>query len=672
MNAEKKISHDICAVQRSMRTQMDHYVTGQDQAKQTLLLALVAQEHAYLEGDPGTAKTLLAEILSHSLSLRGHFCQMHRDTSVADLVGDTVLQRTPLGTSGGEWIRQSLRPGKLLQAELAVLDDITRAPGEALNVLLRILNEREFQCWSLPLISAVATTNPTESGYHNEALDPAALDRFALHARMENLLREGSWAEAEEVITRHRGMPPEFGFRPHADANAVCDWSVQANAVCLPHAVRAAYVRVLKALVNHHGCTPENSLLTDRTMLVKAPRLIQTHALLKGREEASLADLHVLQYMLRFRVPEEVYEALERIIEEACAKNEEDDPFLDGLPQEEGEDGAEEQESLAGEADTTGAEQESAEGTAEDQELAQQIAESFAKEGESADSAQSRQQSSGSNSGLSEKQAQSLQPVRNIKMLLEQIRGQLERNPAELQNHPGGAPRSYRRMTSLGDFLDSDYAETAIWLEQTHPSLPRVYRRRKKYAGGKVVLIRDVSQSMEGRYARWTSSVVRNLIEVVRRQRMRIGYIEFNHLSRKFEHNGRFFTRDYARINEQASNVTCTGVTNYQYPLRDALDELQRGGTHNKHILFITDGEPTQGDWLVREERRRACMLSVSIHTLFIGATQCPEILDLLSEETRGSRFHAFPDVQGQLWIEKRQTAAAQARELVSFRKPGA
>jgi uncharacterized protein with von Willebrand factor type A (vWA) domain len=169
-----------------------------------------------------------------------------------------------------------------------------------------------------------------------------------------------------------------------------------------------------------------------------------------------------------------------------------------------------------------------------------------------------------------------------------------------------------------------------------------------------VIIVRDVSQSMEGRYARWTSSVVTKLVDMVRRKRMRVGYIEFNHVSHKYQHDGRFFTRDYDKIIDSASNVTCSGVTNYQYPLRDALEEFKKGKFDNKHILFLTDGEPTQGDWLVREERRQAKGMGVSVHTLFIGTTECPEILDILSEETDGSKFLATPNDRGGLVIEER------------------
>eukprot|EP00438_Fugacium_kawagutii_P020446 Skav206751 [mRNA] locus=scaffold167:9351:12995:- [translate_table: standard] len=46
---------------------------------------------------------------------------MHRDTKLHELIGMAC---------------------GILTAELCVLDDISRAPGEALNILLRLLNER--------------------------------------------------------------------------------------------------------------------------------------------------------------------------------------------------------------------------------------------------------------------------------------------------------------------------------------------------------------------------------------------------------------------------------------------------------------------------------------------------------------------------------------------------
>jgi MoxR-like ATPase len=180
---------------------LDRHVVGHLEAKRALLLALLCREHVYLEGPPGTAKTRLAELLARGCGLSFFFYQLHRDTRLAELVGDVVLERRALA-EGGERIAQRVEPGGVLTAEISVLDDISRAPGEALNVLLRILNERRWGSDALPLLTAIATGNPASDEYYNEPLDPANLDRFALQLRVAPLLQDGPLEEARILLER--------------------------------------------------------------------------------------------------------------------------------------------------------------------------------------------------------------------------------------------------------------------------------------------------------------------------------------------------------------------------------------------------------------------------------------------------------------------------------------
>ena len=133
------------AIGATLRGALDRAVVGHDDAKRALVLALLAREHCYLEGAPGAAKTMLAERAAAAAGLATFTHQFHRDTRLADLVGDTALHRAPCAASGGEVVSARLRPGGVLACELAILDDVTRAPGEALNALLRVLNERRFE-----------------------------------------------------------------------------------------------------------------------------------------------------------------------------------------------------------------------------------------------------------------------------------------------------------------------------------------------------------------------------------------------------------------------------------------------------------------------------------------------------------------------------------------------
>jgi MoxR-like ATPase len=293
----------------ALLAQLDAQVVGHDEAKRALLLALLCREHIYLEGPPGAAKTRMAELAARASSLAFFFYQLHRDTRLAELVGDVVLERAPLA-GGGERIAQRTLPGGIATAEVCVLDDISRAPGEALNVLLRLLQERKLGDAPIPLLTAIATSNPQRDEYYNEPLDPANLDRFALQLRVPGLLGGEDAALARALVDR----AADGRLREDARAPAVCDRAALDAAfaalaqVALPPVVRDALLEWLRILRVEYDCNESNALLTDRSFLVKAVRLLRGRAWLDGRERVELSDLELLRWMTTFRVPEEVHE----------------------------------------------------------------------------------------------------------------------------------------------------------------------------------------------------------------------------------------------------------------------------------------------------------------------------------------------------------------------------
>jgi MoxR-like ATPase len=304
-----------------LRELLDRHVVGHDDAKQALLLALVCREHIYLEGPPGSAKTRMAELAARGASLGFFFYQMHRDTRLAELVGDVVLERRPLADAAGERIHQAIEPGGILTADVCVLDDISRAPGEALNVLLRVLNERKFGDRPIPLLTAIATSNPLRDEYYNEPLDPANLDRFALQLRVSGLIQSGDRAQARQLLDRFADgsvveQPEPEAVLTRADLDAAFGALAK---IAVPSASKDALVEFLRRLSVDYHCDETNSLLTDRSFLVKAVKLLRGRALLAGRERVEREDLGVLAQMTTFRVPEEVHAKVPALIEEISA-----------------------------------------------------------------------------------------------------------------------------------------------------------------------------------------------------------------------------------------------------------------------------------------------------------------------------------------------------------------
>jgi len=235
------------------------------------------------------------------------------------------------------------------------------------------------------------------------------------------------------------------------------------------------------------------------------------------------------------------------------------------------------------------------------------------------------------------------------------LEGNFQRNIALNAPHPGGLPRKWKRMKNFDELEDVDPFEIIHWAEYTSPTLPRVHSREKQVLGGEIAILRDVSTSMMGVYSEWSSSVVRGVVELARSKRMKVGYVEFNHRSYKYKRNSKFFTRDYTWMLELASKTECSGNTNYEDALKDALSEFRGRGQRNKHILFITDGIPTSGDCDIINERLAAKKLGVCIHSIFIGSKNYPKILQMISGETLGTQFIATRSKGGVIRIEKRE-----------------
>lgn len=301
-----------------LRNTLDEHVVGHEEAKDAILLALICREHVYIEGPPGTAKTRMAEVASQASNLEFFFYQLHRDTRLPEIVGDVVLERRQVEGGAGEMIHQRTLPGGILTAEVCVLDDISRAPGEALNILLQILNERRFGEKSIPLLTAIATSNPASDEYYNEPLDPANLDRFAVQLRVSSLISGEDRDAARTLIDRfvEGSVREDHATKPVCDRNILDRVHEDLQKVEVSDRIKDALLDIFRVLVVDHGCDETNSLLTDRSFLVKSIKLLRGRALIHDRNFVELDDLDVLRWMTTFRVPEDVHSKLPEIIYE--------------------------------------------------------------------------------------------------------------------------------------------------------------------------------------------------------------------------------------------------------------------------------------------------------------------------------------------------------------------
>jgi len=241
--------------------------------------------------------------------------------------------------------------------------------------------------------------------------------------------------------------------------------------------------------------------------------------------------------------------------------------------------------------------------------------------------------------------------IDDLDVILHVIEGEVQRSIASRREHTGGTPKEWRNMNRLEEFGDTDMGEAAIWLDNVQPRMPRVFRRTRHERGGRIAIIRDISQSMTGKSSMWVSMVVNGLVEMARRSHMAVGYVEFNHQSFKFHDEERFFTTNYDVLKARSQDCQCSGFTDYQNALNDALEEFGKARGGRQHIVFLTDGMPTSGDKEVKLELKLAQQLGVSIHSIFIGREQCPPILKKISRETSGVHFQVMPNKEGMVKV---------------------
>jgi MoxR-like ATPase len=192
-------AHSLRATSRLIahsRTELGRVIAGQGEVIEEVLMAVLCQGHALLEGVPGIAKTLIVKTLGRLLGLGFQRVQATPDLMPADILGTTILRP---GTDSF-----TFHAGPVF-TDLLLVDEINRMPPRTQAALLECMEERQVTSDGVrrPLpgwFTVFATQNPVDfEGTY--PLPEAQLDRFLLKIRM------GYPSEADElqILERHHG-----------------------------------------------------------------------------------------------------------------------------------------------------------------------------------------------------------------------------------------------------------------------------------------------------------------------------------------------------------------------------------------------------------------------------------------------------------------------------------
>ena len=189
------------SIASSIRSEVGKAIMGQERTVEQVLVAILADGHALLEGVPGVAKTLLIRTLAQTLNLQYGRVQFTPDLMPSDVVGTSVFDP--------KTAEFKLRTGPIFVGIL-LADEINRTPPKTQAALLEAMEERHVtidgERHKLPNPFLVfATQNPIDfEGTY--PLPEAQQDRFLL-----KILIDYPTAEAEQDVLRkhHAGFAPQ-------------------------------------------------------------------------------------------------------------------------------------------------------------------------------------------------------------------------------------------------------------------------------------------------------------------------------------------------------------------------------------------------------------------------------------------------------------------------------
>lgn len=246
----------VSATIEHIRTELRKIIVGQDEPIEQILVAILAEGHALIEGVPGTAKTLTVKTLARIINAGFGRIQFTPDLMPSDITGTNVFN---ISTS-----TFNLRRGPVF-TDILLADEINRTPPKTQAALLEAMEERQVtidgEAYQLsPIFTVLATENPIEyEGTY--PLPEAQLDRFLLKI----LLDYPSTEEEQQVVANWNAgfnarRLDQVDIRPLPDADAISRSRAEVRALQMEPGVQRYVVDIVRRTREHpsvhYGASP--------------------------------------------------------------------------------------------------------------------------------------------------------------------------------------------------------------------------------------------------------------------------------------------------------------------------------------------------------------------------------------------------------------------------------
>jgi len=276
------------------------------------LYALLTKEHLLLNGPAGTGKSYFAKNVFALINGDSKLFSIHLTKFMSEelLFGPIDIKKLREDS-----IIEYNTKNSALEANFLYLDEFFDASDVLLRSMLEVLNEREWrrgnQFIKCPLHTAVVTSNYTRE---NE-VTAAVIDRFIFKADIKPLKSDKGF----QAMLKNSDFTPQ-PMLTLEEIEKISNDVTSASVIKISDKIMSSY-RLIKREYEKNT----KKYISDRTAK-KALKVLRASAVLNGREEVNLNDLHELFFVfctLNNDVEENMFQAAyDKIVEKEQAEKE--------------------------------------------------------------------------------------------------------------------------------------------------------------------------------------------------------------------------------------------------------------------------------------------------------------------------------------------------------------
>ncbi|MBI2653792.1 MoxR family ATPase [Candidatus Woesearchaeota archaeon] len=276
-----------------VQKEVGRVIVGQENVVEQILISILCDANALLEGYPGLAKTLTVRTLAQLMDLKFSRIQNTPDLMPSDIIGTYIIEE-----SGGK--RQfKFQPGPVF-ANVVLADEINRATPKTQSALLEAMQEKQVtvgtQTFKLDLpFFVLATQNPIEQE-GTYPLPEAQADRFLLKISVNY----PTYEQELQIVDRYTAEAKDFRLKVLLNKNHLLTLQGFTRQVPIANDIKQRAVKIVLATrqqkeIIQYGASPRASI-----GLILASK---ARALIQGRNHVSNDDLNMLSYpILRHRL----------------------------------------------------------------------------------------------------------------------------------------------------------------------------------------------------------------------------------------------------------------------------------------------------------------------------------------------------------------------------------